>query len=363
MVSCFRLTIGLSVLAVAAGATANPSYTVSVLSHGGFNNVTLKAVNSSGTVIGNAKDEHNNPIALLWRPGQAPVNLKDLGIDVHEAVDISDSGFILAKGPNPLGSSSIRWSQSTGSVELGMTSYNPIAVNNAGMVAGDLVPSLEQAKSYFWKESDGFQTIPHQGLPFTFARAINNHSQVLFAGHIQNGWQQSFLWSSSTGTQMITNPYGVGSNPIDINDNGYVTGNFDHSGGLHAAFVWSQTGGLISLGTAGGLGSGATAINNLNQVIGQSNTATLQRVSFLWTQQTGMMNLESLLDPSSAGWIIERTFALSDSGHIVGTGRLGNSYYSVLLTPTNIVPEPSSLLALAGGAALLVRRRRKKRSQ
>ncbi len=362
MVSCFRLTIGLSVLAVAAGATANPSYTVSVLSHGGFNNVTLKAVNSSGTVIGNAKDEHNNPIALLWRPGQAPVNLKDLGIDVHEAVDISDSGFILAKGPNPLGSSSIRWSQSTGSVELGMTSYNPIGVNNTGQVTGDLVPTLSSMRSYIWSETSGFHTLPHEGLPYTFSTGINNNGQVLFAGANGSGFNQASLWSPATGTVVIGNPLGgVGTEAIGLNDHGAVTGTYDYAGGRRA-FYWTPDNGLVTLDT-GNLGSTAVAINNLNQVIGIDYTGNLQGYYYLWSPDTGMQNLYNLLDPSAAGWTFERLHAISDSGHIVGTGRLGNSYYSVLLTPTNIVPEPSSLLALAGGAALLVRRRRKKRSQ
>lgn len=362
MVSCFRLMIGLSALAVTTASFAGPSYTLSVLPNTGFNNVSLKAVNSSGVVIGNARDQDGNPVAIMWRPGQAPINLRELGIDAHEAVDITDSGFILAKGSSPLGLSSIRWSQSTGSVELGMTSYNPIAVNNAGMVTGDEPPSWDYAKSYLWTDSDGFQTVPHQGLPFTFARAINASGKVLFAGTSQNGFTQSYIWSPTSSTQQVANPYGVGSDPIGLNDNGFVTGTYDHSGGVRTAFVWSATGGLINLGTAGGLGSTATAINNLNQVIGQSNTATLQGVSFLWTQETGMVNLNSLLDPSATGWTIERTFALSDGGHIVGIGRLGNDYHSVLLTPNSIVPEPSSMLALAGTLGFLLRRRRKNAS-
>ncbi len=208
---------------VASAAVAAPSFTVSVLAHGGFNNVTVKAVNSSGVVIGNAKDQDGNPVALMWRPGESPVNLKSLGMDVYDVADISDSGFILGKGSGDFNPKTIRWSQTTGSHELGPTSYNPIAVNNAGMVIGEEVSNWDEAKSYLWSESNGFQSVPHQGLPFTFVRGIDSSGKVLFAGKPQSGRTQSYIWSPGIGTQQITNPFGVGSDPIGINDQGAVT--------------------------------------------------------------------------------------------------------------------------------------------
>lgn len=73
-----------------------------------------------------------------------------------------------------------------------------------------------------------------------------------------------------------------------------------------------------------------------------------------------MQDLNNLLADAAPGWTLQSAEDISNAGHIVGYGlNAQGRAEAFLLTP--IVPEPSSLMALAGGLLALggvIRRRR-----
>ena len=96
-------------------------------------------------------------------------------------------------------------------------------------------------------------------------------------------------------------------------------------------------------------------INDLEEVVGSRGSGNNSR-AFRWTEGEGVLDLNTLMDPSGAGWILRDASGLNNRGMIVGWGIRNGQSRVFLMTP---VPEPATLAALGFGAALLLRRRRK----
>lgn len=103
--------------------------------------------------------------------------------------------------------------------------------------------------------------------------------------------------------------------------------------------------------------SQANDINNLGTVVGTYDSAIGTR-GFIWTQDGGLVNLQSLVNNAN-GMIIQRAFAINDSGWIVANGfnPNGGINHAILLAP---VPEPTTIFALGSMLAILKLRRKRK---
>jgi probable HAF family extracellular repeat protein len=144
-----------------------------------------------------------------------------------------------------------------------------------------------------------------------------------------------------------------------INNSGQVVGSASTAGGRHQAFRYTDGVGMASLGVLLGYDySTAYDINDSGHVVGESYNAggSLPPHAFLYTDATGLIDLNTLIDPNS-GWLLERAYAINDTGWIVGTGFYNGMIKGYLLTP---VPEPSALVLLAAPAvAVIIRQRRR----
>jgi probable HAF family extracellular repeat protein len=116
------------------------------------------AINDSGQVVGNARGEAADS-AFSWTQAGGMVRVEGLG----EAVAISDSGEVIGPGGSCRGAA---WTQAGGTIALGaVPGYEcaqPVAVNDAGQIAGDARGPLEVKEpdpvAVLWNTTDSTST-------------------------------------------------------------------------------------------------------------------------------------------------------------------------------------------------------------
>lgn len=90
---------------------------------------------------------------------------------------------------------------------------------------------------------------------------------------------------------------------------------------------------------------------------------------FIWSYETGMVPLNSLSDPSSAGWNLNAPRAINNLGQIAGIGQFDPpgsqpfGHYVILATPTTVIPEPTGIGLIAAAGLLASRRGRSTRGR
>jgi len=191
----------------------------------------------------------------------------------------------------------------------------------------------------------------------SYARAINNGGQVVGEADFAHENRRAFLYE---GTDLIDlgTLGGATSYACDINERGQVVGTAECTDGRRHATLW-QDGAISDLGTLGGESSFARAINDLGVIVGVSDTAAGQRHAFVYDAAT-MVDLNDLILDAD-GWYIDDVSAINSAGQIVGTSLLGGGPRTYLLTPTELVPEPTALALLAAGLATWGAARRPRR--
>jgi probable HAF family extracellular repeat protein len=133
---------------------------------------------------------------------------------------------------------------------------------------------------------------------------------------------------------------GSQSMPYKVNALGQTVG-YSYTAGdaEQRAFLWTPftpntgPGTLKDLGTLGGADSQANDIDAWGNVVGHANLVNGTKHAFLYTRCGNMVDLNSLIDPNS-GWELVSAKAISNKGHIVGTGYNGTlGGRGFLLTP------------------------------
>jgi probable HAF family extracellular repeat protein len=235
------------------------------------------AVNRHGQVVG--YDNHANAWygasrALLWEPGQPPVDLS--GQDGYQAFGINDLGHVVGLSVN----GAWRWTPQGGLEPLaGLASCPggecPAArdINDRGEIVGTTVSGFG---AWYWSAETGVITI-HSGQGE--ALAINAHGQV--TGWIgTQGGLRAFVWTRDEGFHLIEPPPGFfRTRGMGINDQGQVVGFMENNTpGLPPtrAFMWTAGTGVVDLGALPE-GSGvaqAYDINNQGYAVGASHAAS-----------------------------------------------------------------------------------------
>ena len=327
------LLVASSIAFIAIPATASEIYTKQELEvSSGFYGDNLFSINDSGTVLGPNVIGSNNPFAtFIWSQQSGTADLSNQCIVVNAGINKAGQTVGVYEGPstnyltrpyirNADGSSTILQIQ-------GVSSVWPSALNNLGQVAAEL--GYMDTNGYYTKTGtaliDGSGAISEIDLPDTNYSV----SDLSDTGYIAiNGDGKAYSWFSGIG---LTELQGLNSTDItrsqSVNNHGFVAG----TSGDHAV-MWRPDGGIVDLGLGVAYG-----INNLGQVVGQSNNKAV-----LWNLNGSIVNLG--LDENT--WAT----AINDKGWIVG-GSMSPTYQSFLTTVLwePIVPEPSSLLTLAGG--------------
>jgi len=122
--------------------------------------------------------------------------------------------------------------------------------------------------------------------------------------------------------------------PTAISGSGQVVGYAVPAPFTHGHAFLCSGGKLTYLGELGGEDSDAFAVNGLGQVVGRATVAGRDSHGFLFCGGR-MYDLNTLLDASGRGWIVEDARAISDAGQIAafGLNRITGKVHTVLLTP------------------------------
>jgi probable HAF family extracellular repeat protein len=288
---------------------------------------------------------------------------------------------------------------------------NPVAINNAGQVAGNAffangqftnqpgsaVAPPDERPTHSYIATGGvlkdLGILP--GSTATTVSAINDSGQAAGVATFAlpgSAWSttHAFFFDGHTlkdiGTLGGVAPYGTYVS--GMNNRGDVIGSSSPAANpaLSHAFVSHQGGPLIDLGTLpGGTYSYANGINNLGQIVGTSAYISGYKYAYGYApflyQDGKMTDLNALIDPLM-GVTISQALKINDAGQIAALG-----YYNYqpglwrlfVLTPEDQpqptapgtliqpVPEPTSMAlqaaVLAGAAGAAWRRRRGRSAQ
>ena len=257
---------------------------------------TARAVNASGTVVGNASTGGGDiGHAVRWQAG-VPLDLGTLGIG-----DYSD-----ARGVNATGVT-VGVSHTDGGTLLAVHAFRH--TNSLGMV--DLTPTADDAR----------------------AEGINDAGQVV-------GWREgrAFRLTGTTFTDLGVASGFAASFAYAINSSGQVAGHVI-SGTGNAERIFRYTNGAMVV--LGGLGefNRALGINTAGDVVGYGRPGLGLRQGFIYTDANGMRGLNELIDPTS-GWFILGAGGINDAGQIAGWASGPAGQRAVRLTP-GVAPSPT----------------------
>lgn len=311
------------------------------------------------------------------------------GFDGSDGVGINDNGTALCWSGTINDTSGVfTWSHGTGLVDLSREgAVAAYGINNQGQTVGmDKDPESGWFRP-FVRNADGARTSLHlpSGVTDAWPAEINNDGQVAMMLYYRDSdynvtstevaiigvdgsvvhvdapsgyseaWtlsntgyvgmksgNRAYVWSQAGGLSLLPQLVSGDSTAIwDVNDLGFSVG----SSGDHAV-MWSPNGDITDLGVGIAFG-----INSLRQVVG----ATGGRAT-LWNPDGSTVDL-GFGESSGAS-------AINNHGWIVGGVSYPDPYtYQMAVLWEPVVPEPSSLLALAGGMGCLAAVLRRKRSQ
>jgi probable HAF family extracellular repeat protein len=375
--------------ASSASAQLAPAYKVTSLGMlPGDTSSLAYGINDFGVIVGSSSDAGGSSTiaGFKWQAG----TMTDLGLySGHTAIrpwDVNNAGNVTGRATGGAGGSNFgvyhngtAW-QLAGSV--GGTRGNGFGINNANQMVGNMrLPSNDFSRAYVWSPSGGTVQLPtiHPDDPMnaipaysgfeggSYANSINNSGTVVGSTGISDthGTDRGFRWSSSGGMVNLGTPASQGlaglslftqSYAQNINDAGFIVGAADRGSGLTRAVYWDSSDVIHDIGTLGGTSGWAYAVNDDNVIVGFSNNGVGNR-AFGYVPGGAITDMNTLLDPSSTGWLITRAHDINNNGLIVGEGTFGGITQAVLLTP---VPEPGTwaLILVTLPAAWLVRRRR-----
>ncbi len=365
------ISLAATLFASSASAQLAPAYKVTGLGMlPGDTSSIAYGINDLGVIVGSSSDSGGaNTIAgFKWQAG----SMTDLGLYTgHTAVrpwDVNNAGNVTGRATGGAGGSNYGvYHDGTGwqlAGTVGGNRGNGFGINNANQMVGNMrLPSGDFSRAYVWSPSGGTVELPTihpddsmNAIPAyngyeggSYATGINTSGIVVGSSGISDthGSDRGFRWSAGGGMVNLGTPASQGlaglslftqSYAQNINDAGLIVGAADRGSGLTRAVYWDTNDVIHDIGTLGGSSGWAYAVNDDNVIIGFSNNGIGNR-AFGYVPGGSITDLNSLLDPSSTGWLITRAYDINNDGVIVGEGTFGGITQAVVLTP---VPEPGT---------------------
>jgi hypothetical protein len=157
---------------------------------------------------------------------------------------------------------------------------------------------------------------------------INDNADIV--GWVENGGRQVgfFRQSLGTATQIASPNVGEDQQFTALNGVRNVCGRR----GDQAIFMAAGSPPVVIGGLVGSTLSEAHDISDGNIVVGHSNFGLLDR-AFAWSSVQGMINLQTRLDATGAGWVLNRANGISGDGRICGVGTLNGVTRAFVLVP------------------------------
>lgn len=306
------------------------------------------SINNRGEILGGLQDDPFLTHSLYWTSAES--DSTDLtGASSFGAVGgLNDHGEIAGTLWTPDGrqATAVKMSASGSCTSLqdlpGTLGSWAKAINANGQVAGSAVVDvhgIDENWAVMWSASGVATKIASSSTGPCEARAINSSGMIVGIATIHYGYS-AFAYNSITNI-CTTLPLLAGTywaQAFGINDSGYVVG----LSGNHAV-MWTPSGEVVDLSQSHN-SAAAYGINSHGMVVGE-----LDGQAVVWDADGSFTVLDTSL--SSA-------YSINDIGQIVGSVSLPQGHSRAMLWQP--VPEPSSLVALAGGLGglALIRRRR-----
>jgi probable HAF family extracellular repeat protein len=288
-------------------------------------------INDAGQVVGWGTSSGGVAYATVWN-GSTPTAVGGSVGYTTAAYAITGSGQVVGVSDLPSGQQATIWN---GNIPTylsvpGLTESVATAINNVGQVVGYAGTQGEHAIIWNGTTSTDLSALNgNQGMAF----GINNSGEVAGVSYPTgvSGLSQATIWNGTTPTVLGTLG-GSESEALGINNAGQVVGWSFTTNGQTEAFIW--TSGTMSplADLPGSSYSYADAINDSGQVVGDSSFGNGISLATLWNNGIPV-DLNTMLDVSGNGWVLEQAFAINDLGQIVGWGEFNGVQEAFLLTP------------------------------
>ncbi len=329
---------------------------------GNGNSSTGLGINNAGQVVGSS----NTPQTLLpaiWTNGfPSSLGMLSTSDGFPYAWSINSSGQVVGTEATPLGVGRT-WVYSGGSEnDLGYAlQQSPFAcsINDSGFVVGEaVIPGVSGTPFVFEPGSDGYAngTATLFGLSTGdsgYAYGINTSGTSVGVEEIGVNpvIYEACFYDLLGNVGTIGALGGLSSCAQAINDSGLIVGYTDIRGNS-AEHAFSYLNGVwTDLGTLGGTNSYAQAVNSGGVIVGYSDMpghtspfvmpglsknpdspGEEQGHAFVYSNGV-MQDLNSIVDSSGAGYVIQSATGINDQGQIVAIAQLPGVRHAVLLTP------------------------------
>jgi len=369
-----RLLMAFLVLVAASAcrlALAQPSYTLIDIGVIAGSDSGPTGVTTGGRVSLNGTNGSGRNRGSLWVSGASSAigtlgGLETLttSIGFNTALNVPQ---IVGSSLTPGGSShAFLWTQGgsdgvVGNLEMrdlgtlpGGTYSEALAVNASGRVTGYSENASGIDRAFVWNSgtmSDlGAAVASTLGHQWSYGYSINASGQVVGAAY-NSTFVNSFAWLfTGTSVKSLGNLGGGNAEATAINDLGQIVGFSTNGAGNDRAFITTGSTAMRDLGTLGGPDSFATAINNSGQVVGGSFSDVDGLVYHAFVTVSGTMrDLNTLLDTSGQGWVLEEATGITAGGQIVGVATASGTSHAFLLTPAAPALTWSTTGTQAGG--------------
>jgi probable HAF family extracellular repeat protein len=281
-------------------------------------------INSSGTVVGTARDSAGKNHAFLYSNGTL-TDLGTLGGSESQGLAINDLGQVVGFSHTANGlEHAFRYDGGamTDLGTLGGSSSYGLAVNNDGQVVGGATTTADRAYHAFRYTTGPMTDLGSLGGALGSSEAAGIDADGTVVGYTSLGdfTDRAFVYRMGVMTPLGTLG-GDYSYAQAIRNGVIVGGSYDAGDSSFHAVRWGGSGGGIDdLGVLPGLsGSVAYALNGTGQIVGKSDAGSDPTAhAFIYLAGT-MIDLDSLIPPDS-GWVLQQARGINDAGQIVGFG-------------------------------------------
>ena len=373
MVSNFRFAISrptLAILALAAGAASHGQAQLHAISAPAY--IAAAAVSADGRYVAGYYDTPLGNSGYRWSVGGG---FEDLGRPLGTAEfrnayvkGISGDGSkVVGYGTNP--SAPYVWEQGVGVSAPTLPYATIVAVSADGSTYAGLG---EMPNSYRTKNGVTESLGLISGSYWSAVNGMSDDGKTLVGAGFRAGNQaMPFVWREGVGIQETAAPAGYEDHSFAQNvsrDGRIVVGDASNAVDQNGVFVWTEAGGAqllektlnpagrtyVDYATNGGMifGKYEGAFSDYSAAVWESSTGVEHDLKAWLTSNYG-------LGSTLTGWNLKEIVSVSADGRtLAGNGTLNGEYRSFMIQ-LDPVPEPASLVALAGGLAAFARRRRR----
>lgn len=264
------------------------------------------AINNLGKIAGDADDGDGRPNAVVFKGGAA--KFIDSGASNSHVQFIANSGFIVGNYANGFGGGDWQptiWTENPKKPGTYKRQFLPRYTNPNGLIAYQ--NTIEDANNY-----------------------------GVAVGHIES--TSAAVWNNNTQHTLEILPQlpeELGAMAFGVNDTGVIVGGANTSTLLTKPVMWAADANrtITSLPLFPGESTGlAQKINNANQIIGSHGDGTAEPALAVWIDGQ-IFDLQSNLDSTGLGWVLQTVNDINNLGQIVGTGQLNGQERGFILTP------------------------------